>query len=230
MLSIQISRTHPIHPSVWLKADVEAGGEEEARVPMVDNHDVEDDLGHSEGVWERRSRLRSLEEREHSVHSENSVQPQDHRTGNLRINMNILNRERSADFKSFQLPHRRWQGTYNCRASSYPDFIQNYFLFLPLSLSHFLPFPPWVSSSSNPGFQDCAIDGSLLGGTGSLTQCVSIGRYWLVLKAVATPVPESKSNPIHLVVLSQYMAVRVGTWWCWAILGGTRSYFGEYHC
>ena len=26
------------------------------------------------------------------------------------------------------------------------------------------------------------------------------------------------------------MAVRVGTWWCWAILGGTRSYFGEYHC
>ena len=135
MLSIQISRTHPIHPSVWLKADVEAGGKEEARVPMVDNHDVEDDLWHSEGVWERRSRLRSLEEREHAVDSENSVQPQDHRTGNLRINMNILNRERCADFKSFQLPHRRWQGTFNCRASSYPDFIQNYFLFLIIAIN-----------------------------------------------------------------------------------------------
>ena len=107
MLLIQNFRTHPIHPSVRLKADVEAGGKEEARVPVVDNHDVEDDLGHSEGVWERRSRLRSLEEREHSVDSENSVQPQNHRTWNLRINMNILNRERCADFKSFQLPHRR---------------------------------------------------------------------------------------------------------------------------
>ena len=104
MLLIQNFRTHPIHPSVRLKADVEAGGKEEARVPVVDDHDVEDDLWHSEGVWERRSRLRSLEEREHAVDSENSVQPQDHRTGNLRINMNILNRERSADFKSFQLP------------------------------------------------------------------------------------------------------------------------------
>ena len=68
---------------------------------MVDNHDVEDDLGHPESVWERRSRLRSLEEREHSVDSENSVQPQDHRTGNLRINVNILNLERGADLKSF---------------------------------------------------------------------------------------------------------------------------------
>ena len=86
---ISNSRTHPIHPSVRLKADVEAGGEEEARVPVVDNHDVEDDLGHSERVWKCRSRLRSLEEREHPVDSENSVQPQDHRTGNLRINMNI---------------------------------------------------------------------------------------------------------------------------------------------
>ena len=28
---------------------------------------------------------------------------------------------------------------------------------LPLSLSHFLPFPPWDSTSSNPGIQDCAI-------------------------------------------------------------------------
>ena len=32
-------------------------------------------------------------------------------------------------------------------------------LSLPLSLSHFFPFPPWVSTS-NPGFQDCAINGA----------------------------------------------------------------------
>ena len=98
------------------------------------------------------------------------------------------------------------QGTFNWRAPSYPNFIQNYFLLkrmfdffdnrdkcrlpgflrgniytscismllldhfanknntlsfspslsLPLSLSHFLPFPPWVSTlpSSYPGYQD----------------------------------------------------------------------------
>ena len=99
------------------------------------------------------------------------------------------------------------QGTINWRASSNPDFIQNYFLFnfdvrlfliiainavnqatyihflhfygsfrsfckqkqhfsthslsLPLSLSHFLPFPPWVSTSSNPGSQDRTINSTL---------------------------------------------------------------------
>ena len=35
-------------------------------------------------------------------------------------------------------------------------------LSLPLLLSHFLPFPPWVSSSSNPGSQDRAINGILV--------------------------------------------------------------------
>ena len=33
---------------------------------------------------------------------------------------------------------------------------------LPLSLSHFLPFPPWVSTSSDPGFQGCAVNGTLV--------------------------------------------------------------------
>ena len=84
---------------------------------MVDDHDVEDDLGHPESVWERRSRLRSLEEREHAVDSENSVQPQDHRTGNLRINMNILNRERCADLMTkyfnslLEDENRKYQGS-----------------------------------------------------------------------------------------------------------------------
>ena len=48
------------------------------------------------------------------------------------------------------------QCTFNWRATSNPDFIQNYFL---IQLS--LPFPPWVSTSSNPGFQDCPITGTL---------------------------------------------------------------------
>ena len=89
--------------------------------------------------------------------------------------------------------------TFNWRASSYPDFFQNYFLFfdnpdkcrkpgflrgniytscifmvlldnfankdnsfLFPSLSLALPFPPWVSTSSNPGFQDCTIKGTLV--------------------------------------------------------------------
>ena len=34
-----------------------------------------------------------------------------------------------------------------------------------LSLSHFLLFPPWVSTSSNLGFQDCAINGTTMQGT-----------------------------------------------------------------
>ena len=35
-------------------------------------------------------------------------------------------------------------------------------LSLPLSLSHFLPFPPWVSTSSDTRSQDRAINGTLL--------------------------------------------------------------------
>ena len=35
-------------------------------------------------------------------------------------------------------------------------------LSLPFSLSHFLPFLPWVSTSSYPGYQDTAIIGTLL--------------------------------------------------------------------
>ena len=103
------------------------------------------------------------------------------------------------------------QGTVNWQASSYRDFIQNYFLLkrmfdffdnwdkcrkpgffrgniytsciymvlldhfanksntfqhslspsVSLSLSLPLPFPPWVSTSSNPIFQDCSIKGTL---------------------------------------------------------------------
>ena len=34
-------------------------------------------------------------------------------------------------------------------------------LSLPLSLSHLFPFPPWVSTSSYPGYQDTAIKGTL---------------------------------------------------------------------
>ena len=34
--------------------------------------------------------------------------------------------------------------------------------FQQFSLSPSLPFPPWVSTSSDPGFQDCAINGTLL--------------------------------------------------------------------
>ena len=58
------------------------------------------------------------------------------------------------------------QGTINWRASSIPDVFQIYFLyflslFSPLLLSHFLPFPPWVSTSSDPRSQDRAINGTL---------------------------------------------------------------------
>ena len=84
---------HLIHPSIRLKANVEAGGEEEACVPVVDDHDVEDDLRHPEHIWESRSRLRSFEEGEHSVYSENSIQPQGHRAGHLvDTNMKIVHR------------------------------------------------------------------------------------------------------------------------------------------
>ena len=46
-------------------------------------------------------------------------------------------------------------------------------LSLSLSLSpslapHFLPFPPWVSTSSDPGFQDRAINGTLPLRTGDM--------------------------------------------------------------
>ena len=74
---------HLIHPTIRLKADVEAGGKEEAGVPVVDDHDVEDDLRHPESVREGRSRLRPFEEGKHPIHAENSVQPQGHWTGNL---------------------------------------------------------------------------------------------------------------------------------------------------
>ena len=74
---------HPIHPAIGLKADVEAGGEEEAGVPVVNDHDVEDDLRHPESVREGRSRLRPFEEGKHPIHAEDSVQPQGHWTGNL---------------------------------------------------------------------------------------------------------------------------------------------------
>ena len=97
------------------------------------------------------------------------------------------------------------QATFNWRASSYPDFIQNEFLWKRMFdffdnhdrsrkpgflrgkiytscismvlLDHFanksntfqnslssslaLPFPPWVSTSSDPRSQDCAINGTL---------------------------------------------------------------------
>ena len=75
--------THPIHPAIRLKTNVEAGGEKEAGVPMVDDHDVEDDLGHSERIREGRPCLRPFEECKHPINAENSVQPQGHRTGNL---------------------------------------------------------------------------------------------------------------------------------------------------
>ena len=84
---------HLIHPSIRLKANVEAGGKEEAGVPVVDDHDVEDDLRHPEHIWESRSRFRSFEEGEHSVDSENSIQPQGHRAGHLvDANMKIVHR------------------------------------------------------------------------------------------------------------------------------------------
>ena len=41
-------------------------------------------------------------------------------------------------------------------------FLLSFPLCLPLSLSHFLPFPPWVSTSSYPGYHDTAIKGTLL--------------------------------------------------------------------
>ena len=65
--------THPIHPAIRLKANVEAGGKEEAGVPMVDDHDVEDDLGHPERIREGRSCFRPFEEGEHPINAENSV-------------------------------------------------------------------------------------------------------------------------------------------------------------
>ena len=82
---------HLIHPTIRLKANVEAGCKEEAGVPVVDDHDVEDDLRHPEHIWESRSRFRSFEEGEHSVDSENSIQPQGHRAGHLvDANMKIV--------------------------------------------------------------------------------------------------------------------------------------------
>ena len=84
---------HLIHPTIRLKANVEAGCKEEAGVPVVDDHDVEDDLRHPEHIRESRSRLRSFEEGEHSVDSENSIQPQGHRAGHLvDTNMKIVHR------------------------------------------------------------------------------------------------------------------------------------------
>ena len=73
----------PIHPAIRLKANVEAGGKEEAGVPVVDDHDVEDDLRHPERIRESCSRFRSFEESEHPINAENSIHPQDHRTWNL---------------------------------------------------------------------------------------------------------------------------------------------------
>ena len=84
---------HLIHPTIRLKANVEAGGKEEAGVPVVDDHNVEDDLRHPEHIRESRSCLRSFEEGEHSVYSENSIQPQGHRAGHLvDANMKIVHR------------------------------------------------------------------------------------------------------------------------------------------
>ena len=85
----------------------------------------------------------------------------------------------------FSLMFTSSQGTFNWRASSYPDFIQNYFLlklmfdFFERQYTHFLHFhgsfrsfckqkhhfsthslSPWVSTSSYPG-KDTAIKGTL---------------------------------------------------------------------
>ena len=73
----------PIHPAIRLKANVEAGGKEEAGVPVVDDHDVEDDLRHPERIREGCSRFRPFEEGKHPINTKNSIHPQHHRTGNL---------------------------------------------------------------------------------------------------------------------------------------------------
>ena len=89
------------------------------------------------------------------------------------------------------------QGATNCGASSDPDFIQKYFLLKrifdfqhSLSPSLALPFPPWVSTSFNPGFQDCANNGTLL-------------NRWLSLK-----VHHNSNNPM---ILNNYLTFTVTT-------------------
>ena len=63
-------------------------------------------------------------------------------------------------------------------------------LSLSLSPSLALPFPPWVSTSSNPGFQDCANNGTLL-------------NRWLSLK-----VHHNSNNPK---ILNNYLTFTVTT-------------------
>ena len=49
----------------------------------------------------------------------------------------------------------------NEKQHSLPLSFSPFLLSLPLSLSCFLPFPPWVTTSSDPGSQDRAINGTL---------------------------------------------------------------------
>ena len=46
-------------------------------------------------------------------------------------------------------------------AVSFDTYLHSLSLSLPLSLSRFLPFPPWVSTFSDPGSQDRTINGTL---------------------------------------------------------------------
>ena len=57
----------------------------------------------------------------------------------------------------------------------------NTFNTLSLSLPHFLPFPPWVSTSSNAGVQDCVINGTLL-------QSTTLNHLSVDLKAISFPI------------------------------------------